>query len=315
MKSLEVDLYYRCPNRCVFCANDEAMRAFADHPLSSAELAEVLERKAAEGYGHVNFTGGEPTLHPEFLQVLALAKGLGYQTQVTTSGHLFSLPAFVERALPLLDIVLFSLHGRSARVHDAATRHRRSFERICKGLAAVSASAYPVRVWTNTVVTRLNAGDLPGIYRFAAGFGRVSECWFTALLPGGLGAKGYGQLAVPHRLIVDCIPELLRSRGPGWPEVRFYNMPFCVLGAHRGLAGEYRRAPSLAVARRLERNGRERRVHEAACPQPVSGKVFAEGCKGCLQAGLCGGLWGPYALRFGGAEASALLEPAEAAAR
>ena len=86
MQRLELHLTYTCPERCSFCSEDHRMKQYRGYPVTFARVATVLRRHAERGVTNLHVTGGEPTIHPDFVQVLALAKKLGMRTSVGTIG-------------------------------------------------------------------------------------------------------------------------------------------------------------------------------------------------------------------------------------
>ncbi len=64
----------------------------------------------------IDFTGGEPLLHRELPQLLALAKSLGMITTVTTNGLLY--PKRAEQLRGLIDMLHFSLDSPHQQEHD-----------------------------------------------------------------------------------------------------------------------------------------------------------------------------------------------------
>lgn len=55
----------------------------------------------------VHLTGGEPIIHPDFVEVLVLARKLGMRTSVGTIGTMLCREEFARRAVPQLDEGLF----------------------------------------------------------------------------------------------------------------------------------------------------------------------------------------------------------------
>jgi len=89
---------------------------------------------ACAGY----FTGGEPTLHPQFAEALDIASRLGFSFSVVTNGWDFAskLPALLEHRKEL-EWVSFSLDGAKEETHDYMRKpgsHRRVMEAmdLCK---------------------------------------------------------------------------------------------------------------------------------------------------------------------------------------
>ena len=106
------------------------MQSFRRFPVTWGRIASVLRTHAERGVKNVHLTGGEPTIHPQFVKTLMLAKRLGMRTSVGTIGTMLCREDFAREALPYLDEALFSLHGPDAATHDAMTRRAGSFEQV-----------------------------------------------------------------------------------------------------------------------------------------------------------------------------------------
>jgi MoaA/NifB/PqqE/SkfB family radical SAM enzyme len=161
-----VNLTYECINRCVFCAVSNRVRR--DIPWD--RLKAIVEEHRAAGVELIDFDGGEPTLHPRFLDVLRLAAGLGYrQVHVTTNGRRLadrSLAAAV--AASGVTSLQVSIHGSHAAVHDAITRVPGSFAETLAGLRNVMAlKPNGLDVGVNLTVARPNLHDVAGIVELA----------------------------------------------------------------------------------------------------------------------------------------------------
>ena len=113
MQRLELHLTYTCPEKCLFCSEEHRMNRFRSFPVTWGRVAKVLRMHAQRGVRNVHFTGGEPTIHPRFIQVLKLAKKLGMRTSIGTIGTRLCKADFAEKALPYLDEALFSIHRTS----------------------------------------------------------------------------------------------------------------------------------------------------------------------------------------------------------
>ena len=103
----------QCNSRCGFC---DIWR----HPSGIfAELTDVknnLRDAARLGVRFVDFTGGEPLLHPELPKMLEIARSVGLRTTLTTNALLYP-----ERGVILagsIDFLHFSLDAAMASDHD-----------------------------------------------------------------------------------------------------------------------------------------------------------------------------------------------------
>jgi MoaA/NifB/PqqE/SkfB family radical SAM enzyme len=134
-KRFELILSYRCNNNCSFCINSSRQNKI-DFFRSTQDLKDELKNYYSNGFSHVCFNGGEPTLHPHIFDLIAYSKSLGYETiQVTTNGRLLSYPDFASRIVSVgVNRFLISVHGHIAQVHDSLTRVDGSFSQTIIGL-------------------------------------------------------------------------------------------------------------------------------------------------------------------------------------
>ena len=90
-----VRLSYDCNNHCTFCldsnAHDGTMRANMDIKVQIVEG----RKKGAE---RLILSGGEPTMHPNFIDFVKLGKRAGYpKVQTVTNGRMFKYPEFLAK--------------------------------------------------------------------------------------------------------------------------------------------------------------------------------------------------------------------------
>ena len=235
MERLELHLTYTCPERCVFCSEDHRMKAYRDYPVSWGRVATVLREQARRGVHSVHLTGGEPTIHPRFVDVLVLAKKLGLRTSIGTIGTMLAREDFARRALPHLDEALFSLHGPDAALHDALTRRPGSFETVTGAMELARELRPDFGLYVNTVVTRKNIRQLPETAALADSLG-ASLIVVSNLTPEGLGLDNYEELAAPLELLAEVLPRV-PAAAPN-AIVRFFGTPMCLLGSQASLSND-----------------------------------------------------------------------------
>jgi MoaA/NifB/PqqE/SkfB family radical SAM enzyme len=153
-----VRLTFDCNNRCVFCldsdTHDGRMRARDD------VKRQILDGRRA-GATRLILSGGEPTIHPDYVDFIRLGARAGYRKiQTVTNGRLFSYPDFLGRCLDAgLSEITFSLHGPDARVHDALVGVQGAFAEEVAGLRAALADGRAV-VNVDVVINRANVRHL-----------------------------------------------------------------------------------------------------------------------------------------------------------
>jgi pyruvate-formate lyase-activating enzyme len=153
--SAYLEITYACNWRCVFCYNP---RHHDRRRLSLAEWEEVLDDLRALGTLNVTITGGEPLMHPEWLQVARAVKDRAFTLRLFTNGTLVSEPiADAIAALRPLAVEM-SLHGATEETHDRATAKPGSHAALFAAIARLRSRGVPCVL--KTVLTRLSEAEL-----------------------------------------------------------------------------------------------------------------------------------------------------------
>lgn len=304
MTRLELHLTYTCPERCVFCSEEHRMQAYRKFPVTWARVATVLRTHASRGVKSVHLTGGEPTIYPDFVAVLELAKKLGMRTSAGTIGTRLADPEFAARALPLLDEALFSLHGPSAEVHDPLAGRAGSFEQVVQALENARRIAPGFSAYVNTVVTRKNLEALGDTVALAERLG-AKLIVISNITPEGHALDRYEELAAPLEDLRRVLPTV-----PSRAEraiLRFFGTPMCVLGEHAMLSNDLHWDPRVTV----EWQSAPGKVMFDGIYTwtPDRRRVHAKECERCEQRGVCMGVFDRYAELF----STSALRPKERA--
>src|SRR5689334_10225045 len=108
-----VRLTFDCNNRCVFCLDSDTH----DGQMRDREeiKRQILDGRR-KGATRLILSGGEPTIHPNYIDFIRLGARAGYRKiQTVTNGRLFSYPDFLESCTSAgLSEITFSLHGPNA---------------------------------------------------------------------------------------------------------------------------------------------------------------------------------------------------------
>ena len=152
-----VDLNRVCNARCRMCYYAHTDEHWTK---SFAEVTRELEAAQARGCTSVDFTGGEPTLHPELPRIIVAAEGMGLHTCTITAA--LSLEKVKLAVHAGCREWLVSMHGFEAS-HDATLGVKGAWEKVNEAVAYLQAEGCFVRV--NCTLTRLNAADLPRLAR------------------------------------------------------------------------------------------------------------------------------------------------------
>ncbi|MCL5773666.1 MAG: radical SAM protein [Firmicutes bacterium] len=85
-----------CNNNCIFCS-----AASRTSDFSTEQVLKLLKEHGAEG-GVLCITGGEPTIRPDFLQIISTATTAGYNNILLQSnGRAFADPELAKKVVSL----------------------------------------------------------------------------------------------------------------------------------------------------------------------------------------------------------------------
>jgi MoaA/NifB/PqqE/SkfB family radical SAM enzyme len=181
-----VRLTYDCNDHCVFCLDSDAHDGTV-RPREEVKR-QILDGRRA-GATRLILSGGEPTIHPDYVEMVRLGRLAGYpKIQTVTNGRMFAYGDFLVRCLDAgLSEITFSLHGPNARVHDALVGTKGAFEEEMKGLRGALADGRPI-VNVDVVVNRANVRHLPEMLRMLTELG-VKEFDLLQVVPFGRASK------------------------------------------------------------------------------------------------------------------------------
>lgn len=159
-----VRLTRACNNKCLFCLDKDAQNGSV---ISREEIIADFEKGRQLGIKRVILSGGDPTIHPEFLSIVQKAKTMQYtHIQVITNGRMFAYRDFLQKVLESgVDEITFSFHGHNAKLHDSLTQVKGSFNQSLQGLYN-ALRAKGVIISIDVVVNKLNVVYLSKILEY-----------------------------------------------------------------------------------------------------------------------------------------------------
>lgn len=172
---------WHCNQKCLHCY--AAGQPLSDTPeLTTAQWKEVLDRLRAANIPQVTFTGGEPTLRADLVELVDAAQW--FVTRLNTNGRLLT-PALCQKLYDAsLDSVQVTLYSHDKDIHNALVGAD-GFDDTVAGIRAAVAAGLSVSV--NTPLCSLNTA-YDEMLRFVHGLGvRYVTC--SGLIPSG-GAVG-----------------------------------------------------------------------------------------------------------------------------
>lgn len=141
-----------------------------DRELTTEEWQRVLRLLWEVGVPHVCFTGGEPTLREDLVELVRYAEELGQVTGLLTDGRRLWDPAYLDELLLAgLDHLQITLASHKPEVHDRIVGQAGAWEEADAGLRkSLAADIYVV---VHIVVTPANASSVAGTVAYLAELG------------------------------------------------------------------------------------------------------------------------------------------------
>jgi len=155
--SIYIVLTNRCNNRCIYCRTYQLPQKDI---WTTNDLKKVMREMKSCGTRRIQLTGGEPMLRGDLGEIVAYAKRLGFFVGISTNGY--QVAKRIDE-LKGADVVFLSYDG-PPEVH-ARLRGEDNVKDVKSALSALKATG--IRVWTTTVLTRLNASYVEQIVEFA----------------------------------------------------------------------------------------------------------------------------------------------------
>ncbi|CAM2191820.1 PqqA peptide cyclase [Paraburkholderia kururiensis] len=164
---LLAELTWRCPLHCAFCYNPVD---FARHEaeLDTQTWRKVIREARALGAAQIGFSGGEPLLRDDLEELVGYARGLGFYTNLITSGIGLTEARIGKLKDAGLDHIQLSFQDSTRELNDFLTSTR-TFELKQRVARLIKSHGYPMVL--NCVLHRYNLPHVAQIIEMALDMG------------------------------------------------------------------------------------------------------------------------------------------------
>lgn len=181
-RRLSIELTNVCNLHCSYCLRDEDALYNTRASFLPLDLLQKIfsEGRRVMGITNVGFTGGEPTLHPQFDCVLDLVVQNGLKFSFVTNGwHFDRVWPTVQSHRESVNNIAFSLDGVTREEHDF-WRGEGSFVRLVRAFSRCFGSDVPFNF--KVALRRDTVAKLEPLALFAARMG-AADLRFAHVLP------------------------------------------------------------------------------------------------------------------------------------
>ena len=182
------ELTYACNLACVHCLSSSGKRD--PRELSTRQCKDIIDELERMQVFYVNIGGGEPTVRPDFWELVDYATAHHVGVKFSTNGVRITREVAARLAASDYVDVQISLDGATAEVNDAV-RGAGSYAMAVRALENLAAAGFS-DAKVSVVVTRHNVDQLDEFAALASRYGATLR--ITRLRPSGRGADVWEDL-------------------------------------------------------------------------------------------------------------------------
>jgi len=204
-KAIHILITGKCNSNCIFCFSRKELSR--EH-FSMDIINSVMQKHFNLGYRILVLSGGEPTIHPDFVKIISSAKLMGYEyVRVITNGRMFAYKKFLRKSIAAgLDEATISIHSHIPKVQDYLSDIEGSFEQTLNGIK--NCINFNLDVKINIVVSKINLKTLKESLSFFNKLG-IKRIGLLRIMPYGKAWKNKDNLFYNHNNNIKYLDEAL----------------------------------------------------------------------------------------------------------
>lgn len=299
-KTLELELGTRCNSHCIYCeqGNNQLNRQYEFIPFP--KVRKLLWHSIHTGFSNLYLQGGEPTIHPQIIEVVRYAKKIGFKkVDIITNGRLFNYLEFTKQIVEAgLDNITFSIQGHTSMLHDFITQSPGSFDQAIQGIKNLRSISHHENIQSSTVIIRQNYISLSDIINLLEPFG-IKIFHFIYVIPYDTVMMNNQGVLIKLSEITTHLQEMLEVVRKKQLQAAVENVPFCML---QGYESHLTRNVLLSTLKFNQRFIIDK--NEVSAKDWIKTQV----CAGCKYYSNCKGLHRNYLKEFGDKEVMPVKE-------
>lgn len=168
-----------CNLRCQHCYAGSDAQSYDE--LTTEEAKAMIDDLAAFGSPVLLFSGGEPCLRPDLVELMSYARRAGMRAVLSTNGTLITPERAREYADVGLSYVGISIDG-NRDVHDRFRGMQGAFDRAMEGVA--NAKAAGIKVGLRFTINKLNYREVDDVFDIMREHGIDRACFYHLVYTG-----------------------------------------------------------------------------------------------------------------------------------
>lgn len=299
--SSEAALFLRvglaCNSRCYMCAGTWMNQV----NLTTKQIISKLYEGRNKGLREVIFSGGEPTVRRDIIDLVQAARDIGYSSIILQSNARRLSRADLAEQLSTAGVTRYviSLHGHTAEINDSITHVLGSFDQTIKGIHNIQQiSGSKARIVVHCVILPENFKYLRSLVQLLIAL-EIPMLKLSYVVPVGRASGIHlhqSTLSMSQTLpyLFPAIDEfLIYCQGRSRATVSTGYYPFCLLRGYERYSDDLGAPPNYIITD----NGDFLSATTDIEKQNL--KVKGPLCYQCTFAELCSGVWREYPEAFG----------------
>lgn len=191
------EITYHCNLRCSHCYIGED---FSGEELDKEAVYHILDKLIDTGCLWLLFTGGEPFLRQDFLEIYTYAKKKGFIITIFTNGTLIDrqIAHYLKQNNPFS--IEVSLYGVTPETYERITGVAGSYERCLRAIHLLLEKNLPLKL--KTVISKINRDEVIKIKEFVESLG-MRFCFDQMLCPDYRGIKNPDTFRLSAQEVAD----------------------------------------------------------------------------------------------------------------
>ncbi len=324
---VDINVGYSCNERCKFCYYIQTLKdTNKEKDLSTQEVKDRIRYIHSKGIETLEFTGGEPTIRSDLIELVTFAKKLGFKSiSIITNGLRMANPDYAKACVEAgIDDYLISIHGHNKEVHDRVTEIPGSFDKAM--MCVKNLNAHPVKVRANCVISGINykgAKDTLALYH-SLGLQTANFILFNPIVEADW--RSAPELNIAYSEAAPFIKEAIDGYKDKIKKITVRYIPLCLMQGYesyvtnmpqiqydpdewdymiRTTIREGKIITTLALWIGLLLNPFKKRLFERGWNVykhesikyflQIKNKIYGKACHSCSYKGVCDGVWRKYA--------------------
>ena len=304
MNSMYLAVGYNCNHHCYFCpCGKEENKAKA---APTEQMIEAIKNGINNnGVEFITLSGGEPTLHPGFHEVLKFCIDNELKVTVLSNGDTFhnidNVHKYFDGVDPRYFGITTAIHSNIPELHDKVTGSKGSHARTVAGLKNLIPMMIPFTV--KQVISKWNYKMLPDFVDFVfREFGPFASLTLCGMDFCGMDEHEIDEVGVSYKEIgkyletaLDMVLSIRKQFG-GFPQVTVADLPLCCVDPYywgfftkvsRGKLSQY------SAPRNTDSSVKSDSSVDNDCD------IYFNECRSCCVAEYCPGVWSSAYKYFG----------------